>query len=161
MELLVWAILQYSTHPGIKVHGDNIGVIKGWWIGWSRNAKTNQVFRRIHKLLENHNTILVTRYINTAQNPADGPSRGIYPSRNLLLPPVELPDNIKPFIVDFDAPLQPAERNTSQSVHAKPILPPTEHHRRHQMNVNADEQPDGPDEMSLHHWGTKQNPLTS
>jgi len=151
MELLVRAIIQHSTHTGIKVYGDNIGVIEGWWTGRSRNAETNQVFRRIHELLEDHDTILVTRYVNTAQNPADGPSRGIYPSRNLLLPPVELPDNIRPFIVDFDAPLQPVERDASQSAHSKPILPPTEHYRRHQANINADEQPEGADETSPHH----------
>ena len=142
MELLVRAILQHNTLPGIKIFGDNNGVIEGWWTGRSRNTETNRVFRRIHELLEEHDTILTTRYINTANNPADGPSRGIYPPRHLLLPPIKLPDEIKSFVINFDAPLRPNEPDSSQRVPPEPksIIPPAERHRRHQANANADEQ---------------------
>ena len=81
MELLVHTILQEQEGPlpGIKVYGDNTGVIEGWWSGKSRNPETNRVFKRLHRLLEEHDSFLATEYVNTNQNPADGPSRGIYP----------------------------------------------------------------------------------
>jgi len=142
MELLVQAILQHSTLPGIKVFGDNNGVVEGWWAGRSRNSQTNRVFRRIHELLEERGTFLATRYVNTAQNPADGPSRGIYPSKLLLLPPIKLPDEIKDFVVDFDAPLRPNERDDPRSFPPEPktTTPTAERLRRHQANASADEQ---------------------
>ena len=101
------------------------------------NAQTNCVFRRVHKLLEDSDTVLITRYVNTTKNPTDGPSRGIYPLKLLLLPPVKLPDEAKPFIVNFNTPFQPNEQSTSQHIHPEPkmVLPPAEHHRRHQANT--------------------------
>lgn len=142
MELLVRAILQHGALPGIKVFGDNNGVVEGWWTGRSRNSQTNRVFRRIHELLEDCDTVLTTRYVNTANNPADGPSRGVYPSRLLLLPPVKLPDEIKDFVVNFDAPLRPNERGNTRSVPPEPKAgtPAAERHRRQQANASADEQ---------------------
>ena len=144
MELLVRAILQCHQLPGVKIFGDNNGVIEGWWTGRSRNAETNRVFRRVHKLLEDHDTVLTTRYVNTAHNPADGPSRGIYPPRHLLLPPVKLPDEIKPFIVDCDTPRRPDEPDVPPSFSPEPkaIIPHAERQRRCQANANADEQPE-------------------
>lgn len=141
-ELLVRAILQHSTLPGIKVFGDNNGVVEGWWTGRSRNSQTNRVFRRIHRLLEKCNTVLVTRYVNTAQNPADGPSRGIYPPESLLLPSVKLPDEIKDLVVDFNAPLRPNERDAPRGVPPEPkaITPDAERHRRRQANTSTNEQ---------------------
>lgn len=144
MELLVQTILSHNSLPGLQVHGDNIGVIEGWWAGRSRNAETNRVFRRIHQLLENRDTILSTRYVNTSRNPADGPSRGIYPPKHLLLPPIDLPDEIRPFLVDFDAPTQPCEEGLPRSLPPEPktTLSPAEQQRRRQVNTQADEQPD-------------------
>ena len=112
MELLAWAILNSNSFQGFQIFGDNTGIIKGWWTGRSWNTETNAVLRRIHELLEAHNTILTTRYVNTNHNPADGPSRGIYPASYLLLPPVDLPDEVKPFLIDFDTPLRPSKRTT-------------------------------------------------
>ena len=142
MELLVRAILQHSKLPGVKVFGDNNGVVEGWWSGRSRNAQTNRVFRRIHNLLEDRDTVLTTRYVNTAHNPADGPSRGIYPPRLLLLPPIELPEEIGDFVVDFDTPLRPNERDAPRGIPPEPktITPAAERHRRQQANAGADEQ---------------------
>lgn len=45
----------------------------------------------------------------SASNPADDPSRGIYGSSQLLLPPVRLPDELNEFIIDSTAPLSPTE----------------------------------------------------
>ena len=154
MELLVRTILQHSALPGIKIFGDNNGVIEGWWAGRSRNTETNRVFRRIHETLEEHDTTLITRYVNTAQNPADGPSRGIYPPRHLLLPPVNLPNEIKPFIIDFDAPLRPSEANAPRGIYPEPktAISLAERIRREQANAGADEvEPDNAPQTPPHY----------
>lgn len=144
MELLVRIVLQHQPLSGIKIYGDNNGVVEGWWSGRSRNPETNRVFKRVHLLLEKRDTVLITRYVNTARNPADGPSRGIYPSRNLLLPHIKLPKDLEPFIVDFDAPLQPSERAVPQRIPPDPklLIPHSEWLRRLQANRTADDQPD-------------------
>ena len=132
MELLVRLILHLNILPAFKVYGDNTGVVEGWWTGRSRNAETNEVFKRIHELLEHRRAILVTRYVNTKQNPADGPSRGIYPPARLLLPRVPLPGPIQAFVVDFDAPWDSREERFPGGLHPapKPSLSVAEHHRR-------------------------------
>ena len=142
MELLTRAILNSGSFPGFQIYGDNTGVVEGWWTGRSRNSETNRVFRRIHELLENHNTILKTRYVNTKFNPADGPSRGIFPPAHLLLPPVDLPNDIKPFLVNFDAPPHPSEGSAPRCYPPpqKTLISPIEHYRRQQANATAEEQ---------------------
>jgi hypothetical protein len=141
MEFLVRTILQNYSLPGIKVYGDNNGVIEGWWTGRSRNAETNRVFKRIHDLLESKDTVLTTRYIHTTNNPADAPSRGHYPPKRLLLPPIDIPEEIRPFVTNFDTPLQPRERDPTQCLPqtSKESLSPAERHRRHRANAEADE----------------------
>lgn len=144
MELLVRTIFQHHNLPGIRVFGDNTGVVEGWWTGRSRNAETNKVFRRIHRLVDENVSFLTTRYVNTAHNPADNPSRGIYPPEHLLLPPIIIPSELEPFITDFDAPLRPSERLASTSIYSKPkpCLSTSEQSRRNKANNLADEQPD-------------------
>ena len=84
----------------LLVHGDNRGVVEGWWKGRSANKPTNRVFRHILQLLEDCNRKIHTKYVPSAQNPADGPSRGCYPPAKLLLDPITIPDEVKPFLVD-------------------------------------------------------------
>ena len=146
MELLVRITLTLGSFPGIQIHGDNTGVIEGWWTGRSRNVETNRCFRRVHELLETHDTVLTTRYVNTHRNPADGPSRGIYPPAHLLLPPIEIPDEIKPFIINFNAPPRPGEGTTARSPPPPPkaAFSAAERQRRQQANANADNTSDEP-----------------
>ncbi|PPQ84409.1 hypothetical protein CVT24_009522 [Panaeolus cyanescens] len=54
-----------------RVFCDNEGVVGGWRNGRSRN-----------------------------RNPADGPSRGVYPASSLILPPIPVPDYLQTFIAD-------------------------------------------------------------
>ncbi|KAL7282059.1 hypothetical protein ACG7TL_003527 [Trametes sanguinea] len=106
-ELLVHTVLVVSRARdgcAFKVYGDNRGVVEGWWRGRSRNHPTNEVFKRITAELEEQQSRVLTRYVQSAVNPADGPSRGIYPSSTLLLPPIPIPAELRPFIIDFDAP---------------------------------------------------------
>ena len=143
-ELLIRSVLQHQSLSGLKICGDNNGVVEGWWTGRSRNVKTNRVFKRLHLLLEEHDTVLSTRYVNTSRNPADGPSQGIYPPRYLLLPQVELPIKLEPFIVDFDTPLQIGKRSSPHHVPPEPKFQvhQSEWIRRQQVNRDADEQSD-------------------
>lgn len=141
MEFLVRAILEGGTYQGIQVYGDNTGVVEGWWSGRSRNVETNRVFRRIHSLLDERRTVLKTKYVNTKNNPADGPSRGIFPPRNLLLPPIKIPDDLKSFIVNFDDPPHTSENSFIERIapFPKDIISPYECARRQRANAGFEE----------------------
>ena len=105
-EFLVKHVMQTTVAGAhIKVYGDNIGVVEGWWTGRSRNRQVNLIFRRIHGLLQQHNGTVHTRYIPSKENPADPPSRGIYASSRLLLPHIPIPIEVVPHIVDFYDPI--------------------------------------------------------
>ena len=100
-ELLVISLCTISNEgEHIRVFGDNCGVVEGWWKGRSANKPTNRVFRRILKLSEDCNRTIYTRYIPSAQNPADAPSRGLYPPAALRLPSIPIPAEVRPFLVD-------------------------------------------------------------
>lgn len=76
------------------------------------------------------------QYVPSNDNPADGPSHGIYPSAHLLLPPVELPAELTPFVINFDAPLTTSEvhrRNCGQAPSAA-RKPPRHHSARDSDN---------------------------
>ena len=115
---LAATILASSHHePCYRLYGDNRGVVEGWWKGCSKNRPTNDVFRLIHSLCNDTHTRLITQYVRSEHNPADGPSRGIYPPLSLLLPAVATPQQWAPFILDFDAPRSISEQRAAQSVH--------------------------------------------
>jgi hypothetical protein len=111
-ELLVYAITRdKNTQQHYRLHGDNKGVVEGWWNGRSRNGAVNEVFKRLHKYLSGikAETNIHTTYVPSANNPADLPSRGIYASTNLLLPHIELAPCIRMFLVDSTEPYTPTE----------------------------------------------------
>lgn len=111
-ELLIRTITRFiGTSGHIKVYGDNKGVVEGWWNNRSRNKSINGVFRRIHSFLENFDDTfsIHTTYVPSKFNPADGPSRGIYPSVKLLLPEIQLPSDLDRFIIDSTLPYSPTE----------------------------------------------------
>jgi hypothetical protein len=120
----LYPIRDADTH--FKVYGDNNGVVEGWWKGRSRNWPTNLVFRHIHNLCSNNDVIFHTRYVRSAHNPADGPSRGIYGDFALLLPKIPIPTEFRDLIVDFDKPPTPSERRIlRQNGQPKPNGKPT------------------------------------
>ena len=100
-ELLALALCA-TCQPGqfLRVFGDNQGVVEGWWRGRSRNWETNKVFRCIHTIADTHQCTFITRYVTSSENPADGPSRGLYPPAARLLPAIHIPDALRQFIVD-------------------------------------------------------------
>lgn len=105
LELLILAIIQESidsSHRHFRIYCDNRGIVDGWRNGRSRNRETNSIFRRIHARLAalNDEFSFHPRYVPSRDNPADGPSRGIFPPSRFLLPPVTLPDALSKFLVD-------------------------------------------------------------
>ena len=93
-----------TSSPGqhFRVFGDNKGVVEGWWKGRSRNWETNKVFRRIHDLAETHQCVFITRYVASRENPADNPSRGLYPPTDHLLPEISIPTALRQYIINFN-----------------------------------------------------------
>jgi hypothetical protein len=111
-ELLIRTIPRVKGPSGcFRVFGDNKGVVEGWRNFRSRNKPTNLVFRRIHSFLEqfDHSLSILSDYVPSASNPADPPSRGIYPPAELLLPEISLPPGLDRFIVDSTHPYSPTE----------------------------------------------------
>ena len=94
----------YGPHHHFKCHGDNTGIVEGWWKGSSKNAQTNSVFRRIHDIVEDTGAHFYTRYVPSQHNPADAPSRGILGPPHRLLPSIIIPDALQPFIRDASQP---------------------------------------------------------
>jgi hypothetical protein len=111
-ELLVRTIPRLGhTGGNFKVYGDNKGIVEGWWNFRSRNRASNDVFKRIHTFLEqfHYSFSIHTAYVPSECNPADPPSRGLYPPTELLLPGIELPAALDRFIVDATLPYSPTE----------------------------------------------------
>jgi hypothetical protein len=109
-ELLVRAILTSpNTNSEFKVHGDNTGIVEGWWRGRSRNREVNEIFRHIHSLSESAQSLFNTFYVPSGSNPADGPSRGKHPPLDFWLPIAKIPNELKDYIAHFDTPLPPPQ----------------------------------------------------
>ena len=111
-ECLVRYLLETETQRwDFTVYGDNRGVVEGWWNGQSHNRAINEVFKWLHEHLQQNMTesSFHTAYVRTASNPADAPSRGIYPSASLLLQLIPLPLEFEQFIVDSQLPFTPAK----------------------------------------------------
>ena len=102
-ELLVIHLLSLS-HKGdhLTVYGDNQSVVEGWWKRSSHNKPTNRIFRRVLELSESHSRTIHTRYVPSAGNPADAPSRGRYPPHKLLLEDLDVPGELHPFLISIN-----------------------------------------------------------
>ena len=139
-EFLVLSIIQASQSdpiPCFKVYGDNRGVVEGWWKGRSRNRATNTVFKRIHNSTESASCVVLTRYVPSAYNPADGPSRGRYPPRSLLLPPIPIPAPLRDLVTNFDSPLHANEREPPGRSQSVTILAPSKIRSSHRDTERA------------------------
>ncbi len=98
VEILFRSILpSLSPSSHVKVYCDNKVVVEGWRVGRSRNQQVNRVFKRLHQLCEDSQCNLHVRYVQGRDNPADGPSRGVYPKGPLLAVPA-LPNEITQYL---------------------------------------------------------------
>lgn len=129
-ELLARAVVRLNperhreTH--FEVYGDNQGVVEGWKRGRSRNPRVNEVFKRIAKFLRDANVVIHARYVRSEKNPADGPSRGIYPPKSLLLPPLDTPHELEHLLTDYDCPANDHRLANGQPQPALQTLPKPE-----------------------------------
>jgi hypothetical protein len=83
----------------IPVHSDNQGVVGAFSSGYSRSPAQNAVLRRILLILHEFNLGLDLAWIPSAQNPADGPSRGRFPAWSRLLScPPRIPFILRPLV---------------------------------------------------------------
>ncbi|KAJ8455566.1 hypothetical protein ONZ45_g18907 [Pleurotus djamor] len=115
-ELLVRAIIFLFPHYGrIELFGDNVGVIDAWKKCKSRNREVNQVFKRISRAINVAPGLMSVSatYVPSELNPADGPSRFIFPPAKFQLPRFPIPDELIPLITDVsDSPLFPSSAST-------------------------------------------------
>src|SRR5262249_24568311 len=96
----------------------------------SRNSAVNRVFRRVHAFLDARNITIRTRYVPSADNPADAPSRGEYGPTSLLLLPVAAPDEVAVFLDEFDSSWKSNERPLTKEV--------TDSERARRIKFNTD-----------------------
>ncbi|KAF5347526.1 hypothetical protein D9758_014520 [Tetrapyrgos nigripes] len=142
--LLTRIVTAYSTKGHhYKIYGDNEGVVEGWWNGRSWNQPTNTIFKHIHKLTEDTGLHFHTRYIHTSHNPADDPSWGCYRPDHLLLPPIPIPDELKQFIIDFNAPLTREEQRSKHSLALSANTPESAQRKHTPKQPNIQQDPAG------------------
>jgi hypothetical protein len=92
----------------IIVRSDNQGVVGALKAGKSRGTQQNLILREIVKLIQHYDLWVSTLWIPTLENPADGPSRGLFPGRDALCPfQPKIPSHLTTFIhkaVDYHDP---------------------------------------------------------
>jgi hypothetical protein len=83
----------------VIIHSDNKGVVGALKAGRSWGTQQNTVLREIVKLIQEHELWISTTWIATLENPADGPSRGVFPANSLLYAfPPKIPFRLKGFV---------------------------------------------------------------
>lgn len=127
-----------NNEEHFKVYGDNQGVVEGWKRGRSRNPRVNEVFKRVTKLLRDANITIHTSYVQSAKNPADDPSRGIYPQESLLLPPLDIPDELSTFVVDYNHPANDRRLQNVPPKHPVHTLPKKQTEHRQDLDNALD-----------------------
>jgi len=87
-------------HSGpLTVRSDNTGVVRSLTTGEEKNQERLTILRNIQRLSRTYNIQVIPKWISTKENPADGPSRGVFPSRALLLlDPPAVPAHLTQFL---------------------------------------------------------------
>jgi hypothetical protein len=126
----VFGVLKLGVH--IRFWCDNQGVTEAWWKRRSGNEAVNEVFKRLGDYLESAGGHAYTRYVESARNPADGPSQSDFSGlrEDRVLPELDLPPDLAPFVVDHRRPFSPAELVAERAPAPRPDLPAAERKRR-------------------------------
>jgi hypothetical protein len=101
IELALHALIHSGLRSvSFRLFSDNQGVIGAFKSGMSKSPTQNATLRRILLLFNEYNVSISTTYIPSADNPADGPSRGIFPPlRNLFPFPPKVPSCLRPYVL--------------------------------------------------------------
>jgi hypothetical protein len=87
------------TKCHVIVRSDNKGVVGALEAGRSRGTQQNMILHEIIRLIQDRDLWISTTWIPTAENPADDPSRGIFPGRDSLYAfPPKLPFHLTKFV---------------------------------------------------------------
>jgi hypothetical protein len=86
-------------HCHVVVWSDNQGVVRALKAGRSRGTQQNLILREIVKLIQDHTLWISTMWIPSLENPADDPSRGVFPGKESLHPfPPKIPYHLSKYI---------------------------------------------------------------
>jgi hypothetical protein len=92
----------------VVVRSDNKGVVGALKAGRSRGIQQNAILREIVRLIQENDIWISTVWIPTAENPADDPSRGVFPGKTSLYAfPPRLPFHLTRYVhktVDYHDP---------------------------------------------------------
>ena len=100
VELAVRTLLSGKfTNCHIIIQSDNMGVVGALGSGRSRGTQQNLILRKIVKLIQSNELWISSTWISTKDNPADDPSRGNFPRKNLLYAfPPKIPFHLTNFV---------------------------------------------------------------
>jgi hypothetical protein len=135
LELMVHAVVaEHGQNKSYRLYCDNRVVVEGWPNGRSRNQHVNLAFRRLHDLSDETNSIFLTRYIPSALNPADGPSRGRFPPYPPSFASIHPHPSLSNFFIDATLPQTQQEilatRTGTDREPLQPARPSTQARRR-------------------------------
>jgi hypothetical protein len=100
VELALTAIIAAGYRDvHLTFNSDNSGVVGALSSGSSRNTAQNLILRRIIHFCNDHNLWVTTSWIPSEDNPADDPSRGVFPSVDKIFGPLpKLPPHLSKFV---------------------------------------------------------------
>lgn len=100
VELAVCTLISTGIHDAcIIIHSDNKGVVGALRKGCSQGSEQNLILQKIIELMQKHRIWVECNWVSTYDNPADGPSRGVFPPRRVLHGhPPAVPRHLSPSI---------------------------------------------------------------
>lgn len=125
-----------ETGSHVRLWCDSQPVVGAWRKGYSRNTAVNDIIKELQTYLDDVGGHIYLRYVESAANYADAPSRFDFTKLDYsrMLPPIPLPDHYAPDVLDFDP-----RTDTAPDVHrARPCLTPAERTERVKLNLKYD-----------------------
>jgi hypothetical protein len=100
LEFAVLTLIACKAPPAMyKIFSDNYGVVDAFKASCSRSPLQNAILRHILILLQDHNLWIEMVWVASEDNLADGPSCGIFPSFDSLIPtPPSIPRPLRTFV---------------------------------------------------------------